>query len=130
MKRKSQTWSTDAIIATVVFLVIIITFFSVLTGKAQSERVKELAEEGSKIPDLLTSYDNSSIAFIKGTVVDPDKLDEFAKMDYEDLKGQFGLQGDFCIHFEDEDGNIVFIGEAKKVGIGSPRVTISGIACS
>ena len=53
-------------------------------------------------------------------------------MNYRDLKGKLGIKNDFCIYFEDEDGNLVNISDLVGIqvaGIGSPNATVSGMMC-
>ena len=122
---KAQTWSVDVMIAIVIFSVIILGFFYITGLTAQSERLKAMASEAEKVHESLTTTGNkSSLAFIEGGKIDSQKLAEFANMDYEEIKKQLGIEGgDFCIHLEDEEGNIVSI--SGKAGIGSGKVEIS-----
>jgi hypothetical protein len=128
---KAQTWSTDIIIAVVLFVLIILGFFYVTNLKSHSEKLRAMTSEAEKIHESLTTASNkSSLAFIEGSKVNPQKLAELADISYEELKAQLGIEGgDFCIHFEDENGEILFI-RGNRVGIGSGKVDISGIPCN
>ncbi len=128
---KAQVWSADIIVAIIMFFLIILGFFYITGLKSQSEQLKAMTSEAEKLHESLTTAGNkSSQAFIEGNKVDSQKLSELANMSYEDLKRQLGIEGgDFCIHFEDEDGNIIYI-SGNKVGIGSGKIDISGTPCN
>lgn len=126
---KAQVWSADIIIAIVIFSIILMGFFYVSGIRSQLEKLDLMTSEAEKIHESLTTASNkSSLAFIEGSKIDQQELEELADMSYEELKKQLGIEGgDFCIHFEDEQGNIVFI--SGKRGIGSGSVNISGVPC-
>ena len=100
-----------------------------LSGPAASNKQNEkLRSESERLPAALTSQQNMSGVFIKGTKIDDQKLGEALNLSYENLKQLLGIQSDFCIYFEDEKGNVVPI--RNKIGIGSPLVNFSGRSCN
>jgi len=128
-RKKGQTWSTDAIIAVSLFIGVLIVFFYIAGFLSQGQKYDELTAEGEKIPQSLTFAENvSGLAFIEGTKVDRQKLDALAAQDYAEIKKKLGVTNDFCLHFEDEDGNLVRID--GKVGLGSDKVLLNGTPCS
>ncbi|MBI2550206.1 hypothetical protein HYV83_03425 [Candidatus Woesearchaeota archaeon] len=96
-------------------------------GKAQ---FKEIAPDAaSKLISKLTvnSREDDGVAFIVKDTVDPELLEYFANMDYESVKSRLGVNGDFAIHFEDQQGRIIQIGQ--KLCLGSKAATINGVQC-
>ena len=88
---------------------------------------KEMADQ---LVSRLTidSRDQDGMAFLVKDTVDPQLLDYFASRNYDQVKAELGIQGDFAIHFEDKNGNIIPIGQ--KMCIGSATASINGIPCS
>ena len=100
-----------------------------LSGPAASNKQNEkLRSESERLPTVLTSQQNISGVFIKGTKVDDQKLGEALNLSYESLKQLLGIQSDFCVYFEDEKGNVVPV--RNKIGIGSSLVNFSGKGCN
>ena len=130
--KKAQTWSLDAMIAVGMFVIVIMSFFYIVSQISETGKTDELVIEGRKIQDsLISSGSGGNLNIIVGNAVDEKGLNNLAEKDYEKLKREFGVRGDFCIHFEDDDGNIIYINETtKRVGIGSNRVRIDGTCCS
>ena len=130
--KKAQTWSLDVMVATGMFVIVIISFFYIIQLASETSKADELLKEGEDIQDILiSSKPEESLSIIVGRIVDENKLNDLAKEDYENLKNQLGVRGDFCIHFEDDEGNIIYINKStNRAGIGSSRVVIGGIACN
>ncbi|MBA3063919.1 hypothetical protein FP803_00605 [Candidatus Woesearchaeota archaeon] len=129
--KKAQTWSLDVMIAIFIFIVVIIGFFYIIDMSSKPNKAEKLKEEGETVPDILISSgtgENQTAVLEKK--VDEGKIDELVeksktKEGYENLKKELGIDGEFYIHFEDDDGNIIYINEsAGTVGIGSDSVTI------
>lgn len=130
--KKAQTWSLDVMVATGMFVIVIISFFYIISLTSATSKTDELLREGEDIQDILiSSKQEESLNIVVGRIIDENKLNDLAEEDYENLKKQLGVRGDFCIHFEDDEGNIIYINEStKRAGIGSSRVYIGGMACS
>jgi len=65
------------------------------------------------------------VTFVVDGNIDKAKLEDFASENYLQIKEQLGLKNDFCIHFEDKDGNVIDISQItqrKGIGIGSPEM--------
>ena len=69
----------------------------------------------------------NDVGFIVKGAVDPQLLEYFASMDYNKVKARLGVENDFVIHFEDENGRIIPIGD--KWCIGSKNASINGTPC-
>ena len=57
-----------------------------------------------------------------------ERVESLYRMDYNDVKSLAGIKSDFCIFFEDKDGNIVKI-DGLEPGIGSEKVKVGGKPC-
>lgn len=116
---KGQTWSTDAIIAVVIFVVVFMAFMYITGRSSESKKIDVFTEDASKIPDLFAQSKNKSFTFVEGNKINKEKLENLTSMTYQQLKSELGIKSDFCIHFEDENGNVVFINQtAGLVGLG------------
>lgn len=135
-----------AVFAFLAFLVIILFLFDAVadqqslfgsrTTKSTSPQsvtnlnpklTKELADRAvSKL--VIDTPQKDDVAFIVKDTVDPQLLDDFINMDYNTIKTHLGIQSDFVIHFEDEAGRIIPIG--NRLCIGSKYASINGVPCS
>ncbi len=87
---------------------------------------KELADQVvSKF--TVDSREKDGVAFIVKDTVDPQLLEYFTKLDYETIKAHLGIQSDFAIHFEDEKGMVIPIGD--RLCIGSKSAKLNGVPC-
>ncbi len=127
--KKAQTWSTDAIVAVTMFVISAIVLFYLSGPAAENRQSERLQSEAEKLPATLSSQQNLSSVFIQGSKINEQKLREAINTSYDNLRSLLGINSDFCIYLEDENGNIVPIG--GKVGIGSPLANISsGKGCN
>jgi len=129
--KKAQTWSLDVMIAISIFIVVVIGFFYIIDMSSKPNEAEKLKDEGETVPDMLISSEtgeNQSAVLEKK--VDEGKIEELiekskTKEEYENLKKELGIEGEFYIHFEDDEGNIIYINESDgTVGIGSDKVEI------
>ncbi len=77
---------------------------------------------------IISDKAQDGVGFIIKDTVDPELLGHLAAMDYEQIKQNLGLQEDFVIYFEDENGQVAPI--SGKWCIGSKSASVSGIQCS
>lgn len=128
--RKGQNWSADALVAITIFLVVLLSFFYITGRTSQSKKIDSIAEEAASIPEAFSTSPNQTLVFIEGNKVDAKRLEELSRLDYKELKRQLGISNDFCIHFEDEKGNIIFInGTTQTAGIGSGKAGVGNLTC-
>ncbi|MBS3132875.1 hypothetical protein J4470_01955 [Candidatus Woesearchaeota archaeon] len=128
MGLKAQTISADAFIAIALFMIVLIFFFSFSSDKTSEIKVKDLQSESSKLASAVSVVRNETSSFVEGTKVKVDSLEGASGMTYSQLKDAFGLEADFCIHFEDSEGNIINV-TGNRTGLGSGYVTVGGVAC-
>lgn len=127
MRNKAQSWSVDFIIAMTIFIGVLITFYSFSVLNAR-EKPKELQQEAALVARE-TRAQKSPIAIIDKEAVNETKITKVLDKDYETIKKELGLKNDFCIHFEDENGNIIEIKQGVT-GIGSPSIKVGGVKCT
>lgn len=123
MTVKAQTVSTDALIGIALFLMVLILFFAVSGDTTSEKKVKELESESSKLASAV-----SGSSFVVGTKIVTERLEYLSTLSYSELKNYLGISADFCIHFEDEGGNVINI-TGNKTGLGSGYIVIGGVNC-
>lgn len=126
--KKGQTFSTDAIVAVVMFVIAVIMLYYLSGPATTNKQSAKLQSEAEKLPATLSSQQNLTSVFIQGSKIDEQKLREAINLSYDNLKSLLGVESDFCIYLEDENGNIVPM--EGKVGIGSPLANFSGKGCN
>lgn len=124
--KKSQSFSTDFIVAIVIFIGIILLFYSLLNS-GKGTKAAELQEEASLVARH-TEEETSPLSIVDDGAVNEDKLAVLVGRNYEELKRGVGIKNDFCIFFENENGDIVPIKQGVN-GIGSPDIKVGGIKC-
>ncbi len=117
--RKAQVISLDLVLAILVFVGIIATFFYVVSLFSFQSQTSNVQRQGEDLPRFL-QQNVSSFGFIEDNQIDLQKINSFSNMDYAQLQKALGLSVDFCIYFEDENGNIIPVN--NKLGLGSDKV--------
>lgn len=128
-----------AVLAFLIFLAVVIFLIDAASDqKALADGSRQAAAKGSDIPSreqaekivsklTINSKEEDGIAFIVQDTIDSELLDEFIRMDYEEIKNHLGIKTEFVMHFEDANGRIIPIGD--RMCIGSRDVKINGVAC-
>ncbi|MBI2653914.1 hypothetical protein HYX02_03820 [Candidatus Woesearchaeota archaeon] len=124
---KAQSWSIDIALGVVVFIAAFFIFYTLLSPN-QSAKASNLKEEASSVIKQVAS-EEAPLSFVDGEEVNVSKLNELKNLSYGELSRRLRVEGDFCIYFEDEHGNIIIINDSYK-GIGSPNINLSGTPCS
>ena len=125
----SQAFSMDIMLAVIIFIGTIFFFYAIL-NTTQGSKADELQNEASKVLTGVLSKD-SGAGIADGAKINGTKLEEFLG-NYSDIKSNLKVKNDFCIYFEDESGNIVYINTTQTknyTGIGSEIITVSSIPC-
>jgi hypothetical protein len=106
------------------WLLLIVMFFiifvSVLTQK------NELQEEAETILDEL--MDDKEHSFAQNNIIHEGKLEKVSGMSYRELKNSLNVKNDFCVYFEDENGNLVEVKDGIR-SIGSDVIKVNGVPC-
>jgi len=118
-----------ALIALLIGLFLLVLLLDYLIPEKTPGQSGITSNDGERLWAAL-EYNASSknpVGFIAGDKVIDEQLANLAKNDYGELKKKLGLDYDFIIHFEDDKGNLLPIG--NKYCIGSPNASIGGIQC-
>ena len=124
--KNSQVGSIDIMIAIVIFIGVIFIFYSILSGNPGTKAV-ELQDEALKVLKNTETVD-SSLGIVDGIIINATKLEEILGKDYSEIKNNIRIKNEFCIYFEDENGNLIEIKEGSY-GIGSADIELQGQSC-
>ncbi|MFH1211506.1 MAG: hypothetical protein V1659_01090 [Candidatus Woesearchaeota archaeon] len=128
-KRHGQAWSTDLIIATIIFVLVIAVFYSLMTSQ-KSDAPDELEIEAKSLASKLDSSESpNAYSIIDNNEVDKELAEELYSADYDTLKKEFGVGNEFCIYMEDANGNLVPVGNRYSVGNDDEEVLVGEIPC-
>ncbi|MFH0870204.1 MAG: hypothetical protein V1866_04060 [archaeon] len=124
---RAQVWSIDVLLAVVIFISIILIFYVTISSK-QGPKLNGLQQEAASLKAELEK--NPGLSFLDADDINYTRLQNFSdevSINYSDVKEKLGIRGEFCIFYEDEQGNLVLID--NRTGIGSGDVNISGTPC-
>jgi hypothetical protein len=125
---RAQVWSVDVLLALVIFVSVILIFYATMTAR-QKTGLRTLEAEASNLKAELEL--NHEFGFIVNDKIDPVKFKAFldnSTQDYQMLKEKLGVKGDFCVFYEDKDGNLILVGD-NRTGAGSSNISIETYAC-
>lgn len=133
MTRRAQTWSVDLVIALVIFgfITVVVTSFSLL-NQPEIEDLQFTAERVSVAMESPTSSGCSAVLEGERLILEnAECLFDGDQTTYESMRNELGVEGDFCIYFEDESGQIYQVEtlSGSKTGWGSPELVVGGTAC-
>ncbi|MDD9953125.1 MAG: hypothetical protein OXR66_02210 [Candidatus Woesearchaeota archaeon] len=119
---KGQAWSMDLVIGVLIFLLAVGVIYTVLVDFQSSKNADVFQFESEIIAKVIV--DEPSLQVAPDNELDMDVLVDIANGDkgnYDTLKQGFGIENEFCIFLQDEEGNLVYIydGTDKFAGIGS-----------
>jgi hypothetical protein len=127
-KKKSQTWSFDIVVATIIFVGVFLLVFFITSEKVNHPTNKKIFVQQDSIDRVFSIRTNPDFGFLTDqNVVDPEKLLTFTEVNYDKVKEKLGSEYDFCIIFENEFGKIepIILDNGKYLlGIGSKLVEI------
>ena len=127
--KRGQTYSMDLLIGLMVFLVMFIGFFlliSVISKPAKSTLHNEAVNILNKV-----SSGTENISFVDRSAISEEDLRALAGRDYEEIKELINANKDFCIYLEDENGTVMPIAfhDSYVIGLGSSNMTIGNMTC-
>ncbi len=127
-RKRGQTWSIDLVLGVVIFTLVVTVFYTLITKEAQpgTDTLQRDAEMISNKLDAGTGT-ATQYAIIKDRTIDSTKVNNLKDADYQTLKDYLGVDEDFCIYVEDENGNVVPLGD--KIGVGSPDIYVGDLPC-
>lgn len=119
-RSKGQSWSIDLIIGVIIFMLVVAIFYALLSSSDEEESIDGLRNDADAVIAISEGTDARSLGLIdQNGVIDNAKLDELCDLPYDEVKNRLGIESDFCIFIEDEDGNIIPCGTSNKIGIGN-----------
>jgi len=124
---RAQVWSIDVLLAVVIFISIILIFYVTISSN-QGPKLKGLQQEAANIKAELEKH--SELSFIDSGQINYTHMQNFSDevaVNYTEIKERLGVTGEFCIFYENEQGNLVLVD--NKTGIGSGGINISGTPC-
>jgi hypothetical protein len=103
---QGQSWSLDIILAFVIFVLIIGIFYALLSNN-NKDKTDDLALEASTVVSNLDSANGQNTPPL--TIIDKGNIDDtkagvLYTSDYEAVKKQLGIKGEFCIYVVDQEG--------------------------
>ena len=112
-------------------MIIFILFLGIVGTMMNRQQELKLSEQSEFISALAAS--EKDFAFIKDNKIDNEQIRKLLGIQKqengrEELMKMFEAKNDFCIYFEDENGNILYI-NATATGLGSGIINVSGIPC-
>jgi hypothetical protein len=134
LKKRGQTWSFDLVIAVILFIVVIAVFYAFLANRNTSSGAQEQQDYAKAVSTQLVcdAAQSGSYCFIEEGAVNESKLETLSSFNYEDIRSDMGIQGDFCIYMVvvDDDGTerIVPFSDSEGhdyTGIGSSDYELS-----
>ena len=152
-RRKAQVASMDIIMATVMFLMVAAFILSYIFSGVTDDKLSALDGESRIILSALVSSDSESSSELH--ISDAGNLNQralesfinkmlYTEGFYDDMKSEFNIENEFCIHIEDADGNLVYLSELiddKEIinllidesnmvyGLGSSVIHLGGNPC-
>jgi hypothetical protein len=106
------------------WLVLVVAIFIMLISIVAKKN--DLSEEAVTILDELT--DNNNYSFAPNNVLYAERFEKVSKMGYIELKNTLNVKNEFCIYFEDKNGNLIEIEDGVR-SIGSGVIEINGVPC-
>lgn len=127
--KNAQSWSIDLIVGVIIFMLIIAIFYALLTSRSEPT-LQNLEEDSRAVVSKVSVGDAQTLGIVEDGVVNQTKFDDLCSKTYEEVKAELGIESDFCIYLEDQNGNIIPCGP-NKAGIGNGKdITIGqGVAC-
>lgn len=115
-----QSWSMDIILAFVVFVLIVGIFYALLSNN-RGDKTSEITSESRTVVSNLdmANGQNSALTIINRGSIDPFRLEDLYDSDYNELKRQLGIRGDFCIYIVDQYGNLITVKDSDGNDLGS-----------
>lgn len=127
---RGQTWSLDLILAAGIFVLVLVSFYAIMSSQDKTNPQQKLKDSAAEISIKLDySSGLEKAALIYNGKINETKLIELSQKDYEELKRIFGTDSDFCIFIEDENGKLILI-NGSKAGIGGDSITLNGLNCN
>jgi hypothetical protein len=136
---RGQAWSMDLVFGVLIFLLAVGIIYAMVMGRNDND-IAPLRLESEVIAGKLQS--DATIALTSDNQLNLTRLAEFAAnatnpssgINYESIREQLGVTGEFCIYLQDNEGNILYIvgSDGKRytgIGSGTGELNVSGVPC-
>ncbi|MFH1849197.1 MAG: hypothetical protein ABH879_03330 [archaeon] len=125
-KQNARREVRPAVGFTALVILMAVALFITLTGELR--RTSALQEEREVIMRTLENGSASNIGFVVDGNIDDDRLRKVIGHEYEELKREMGIDHDFCVYFEDAEGNLIDLGEEFNYisCLGCPEDKVAG----
>ena len=100
LKKRGQTWSFDLVIAVILFIIVVAVFYAFLSSRNDSSGAQEQVDSAKSVSTqfICDAAKASPYCFIEdGSVVD-EKLEDLPSFNYDDIRADMGVNGDFCVY--------------------------------
>ncbi|MEK6983369.1 MAG: hypothetical protein AABX33_02250 [Nanoarchaeota archaeon] len=124
---KSQSWSMDVTLGVILFIAAFFIFYAMLNSNSNTKS-SDLQEYASAVEKEFAS-DESFLRVVDNKEVNTSRVVGLKNLTYEELRRRLRIESDFCIYFEDENGQIVLINDSFTA-IGTENIMIGGAPCS
>jgi hypothetical protein len=121
----------DLVIAVVVFGFMAVIFYSLVIIQDQPS-VEELEDNAEKINAKLEQGLSRCGSIIDGQTITQEQLQCLFGYNYDELKNELGIDGDFCIYLESTEGGLYVLHNStagNKTAFGNPTLVVSGTPC-
>lgn len=109
--------------AVVLFIVIVGIFYAFLTSDNPGDDVTLLRGDAKTVAHKINcDVENSDVCVVENGRVDSVRLETLYGADYDTLRNELGVDGDFCIYLRDARGRLVPVG--GKSGVGNNKFGI------
>lgn len=124
MRKQGQSWSIDVIIGVIIFVLVIAIFYAVLSSDSEGG-IESLQTDRENALTKIGIGDNSEkLNLFDNGIINQSQYNQICdNYDYEQVKSILGIENDFCIFLEDEEGEIIpcGTGASKTWGIGNGK---------
>ena len=128
IKSKAQSWSIDITLGIIIFVAAFLIFYTLLNANPNT-KVRTLKDEASTIIKQIASEEASIKIVDNNNEINLSRAGKLKNLNYDELKRRLRVEDDFCIFFEDQQGDIILINNSYR-GIGAPTINVGGVPCS
>ncbi len=128
MNTKSQTWSLDLMLGVAIFLALAVIFVFLLFTQTDEFLLREDADKIYSQFDLRTNPDG--LGLFEGGSISREALEKlFIETQYDQIRNELGITGEFCIVLVDNTDGLIKIGDKYGFGSGEDIEISEGIFC-
>tara|TARA_B100001964_G_scaffold4051_1_gene4407 strand:- start:747 stop:1058 length:312 start_codon:yes stop_codon:yes gene_type:complete len=101
-----------------------LALFVIFKTSLAPPKAANLMQEAETVINILTNEKTEASLLTQNSLTE----EKVENLDYDEIKNIIGVENDFCIFFEDINGNLVKIDDMDP-GIGSDKIYINGKPC-